>query len=93
MSRHFGIMSSRSALGGTSDRPAATRGSYAPRDHVNQYFPPGSILADAADTPFPRSNFLQTVFDIGTLGFLFFFLGLTGVAIAGSFFLLFFVAV
>jgi len=43
MSRNFGIMSGRSALGGTSDRPSATRDAIQPHDsnQLARHLPPG----------------------------------------------------
>jgi hypothetical protein len=77
-----GIMSSRSALGGTSDRPAATLGNYAPSD---------SILLSPADPPFPRSNFLQTVFDVLALASFAVLLCASGIGLGLALYVLFFV--
>lgn len=64
-----------------------------PREYVNRYFPPGSILAEPASTPHERSSFVQTAIDCLTLLMAFIFLAVTGLGIAFSIFVLLFVGV
>lgn len=54
----------------------------APREYVNRYFPPQSILAEPASTPLERSQLVQAGLDcLAVLG-AFLFLAVTGLAIA-----------
>jgi hypothetical protein len=78
----FKIMSSRSALGGISGEPAATRDAILPRD--------SSLPRDFL---FPRGDFLQTVIDIATVIFCALFVTVTGVGLAAAVFILLFVKV
>ena len=82
MKRNFGIMSGRSALGGTSDRPSASIGSYAPSN---------SILLPAADTPLERLDISDTFRDIIAVGFAFLFVSSVGIGFAFALFVALFV--
>lgn len=81
MSRNFGIMSSRPRLGGTSARPAASIGSYAPS---NSILIPSSPTLESSDIP-------DTLRDIVAVGFAFLFVSSVGIGFAFSLFCLFFV--
>lgn len=79
--RNFGIQSSRASLGGVSTDAAATRGIYAPRD---------SILIPASP-PLERSQIKQAFLDVLCVVFGALFLTVTGVGLAFSLFIGFFV--
>ena len=78
--RHFGIQSGRSALGGMSDRPSATRDAMIPR---------GSILVPT-DLPFKRGHLAQALIDITALIFGALFISSVAASIPVALFLLVF---
>jgi hypothetical protein len=64
MSRNFGIMSGRSALGGTSDRPSAGDAKQYNRagSNVVELFPSPPVAVDSADADFGALCFAIAAF-------------------------------
>ena len=87
MIRHFGLQSSRAGLGGMSTDATATRDIYAPRDLPP--LPCGSIL----NPPLPRSEFAQSMIDVLCVFFGALFVTVTGLGVAFSLFVLWFVQI
>lgn len=81
MSRNYGIMSDRQSPRGASVLPAATRDEIHPRDSIPSEF------------AFPRGNFSQTVIDVAAIVFGALFVTVTGLGIAFSLFVLWFVKI
>ena len=76
MNRNFGMSHVRTDLGGRYEHPPA-------RSRLGRYAPSDSILLPPGNLPFPRGQFTQAMFDVGTL-FVWLLLGCLAVLIAGS---------
>jgi hypothetical protein len=85
-------MSRRAVSGGFDNRPPATRAP-TPREYVNRYFPPGSILAEPAGSPLERGEPFQTIRDCLFVVAALLFLTVTGIGLAFAAFVLLFVRV
>lgn len=80
--RNFGLHDRRVSLGGSSTDAPVPRDIYAPRDSV--LLPPGNLA-------FPRSNFLQSLFDILAIMVGMLLISATGISLAFCLFVLLFI--
>lgn len=91
MTRHYGL-SRREAptLGAlnSSMLPGSPRAT--PRDRINKFFPPGSLLAEPVPA-LKRANLAQAILDVLFVVSAFLFVAVTGVGIAFAFLTLLFV--
>ena len=57
------------ALSGGQPAPGSRHRAYTdkPREYVNRYFPPGSILAEPTSPPLKRGQIAQALLDIGAV--------------------------
>jgi hypothetical protein len=78
-------MRRRVSLGAFSTDAASTR-AYTdnPREYINRYFPPGSILAEPVSPPLKRGKLSQALFDIGAVLAALLLIVVTGSGIAFS---------
>lgn len=89
MAEHW--RTSRATPGGVRQLPGSPHRAASPREYVNRYFPPGSILAEPTSPSLERPNILQALLDVLALLGAFLLVSATGCGIAFAFFVLFFV--